>query len=591
MAIYGFSISKQTKVRIFWNIDDFVLIGEHAGHLNRKGSIHLFHLDSWRLAFPSVQMYALPQSAPPDWDFIPQMEHILPQRRRDFPALLKKWLSECDAAHDSCRNPAARLPSRVIDVGSEAQGLPPFLYRSSGEPGSYVALSHCWGKAPILRTLTSNVQHLQEKIDTALLPKSFNDAIAVTQAIGIRYLWIDSLCIIQDDKSEWEVESSKMATIYRDAYVVLAASQAVDASVGMLDCLHSFDREAVMAVKVQCQSPGGPANTIYARRKSAGSLDRTSYSEEPAHDVRGTPLARRAWALQEALLSRRIVHFTEDELLWECVRSCRCECSYHDLKPDCRIRSPFIRSDDLYGEWRHIMKDFIVRSITHETDRLPALSGVAKYFQSLGAGQYLAGHWREDLVNTLLWHPSVEYDNASFKRAEPYKAPTWSPFSLIWDVPKMDRYGRDSPPIRLYQDYGEPCVRVVDAGCTPLGLDSTGEVSAGFLVLSGKLVQAVSKWYPSTGGGFVTFEGGASPEVVFDTMIDTPPRGKERLLHYFLLTLTPHEGTGTHGLVVQPSTRTPGAWERMGLFSYFRAREFRRSTCFQDVEETTITLV
>ncbi|KAK0613663.1 heterokaryon incompatibility protein-domain-containing protein, partial [Immersiella caudata] len=147
------------------------------------------------------------------------------------------WVDSCNKSHHKCKTARPGLPKRVLDVGTPTGGGVIRLCRSESAPSNdkrYVALSHCWGATPLPKTLTSNVEERREGIEFSHLPRSFQDAVTVTRSIGIRYLWIDSLCIIQDDQTDWQVELSRMADIYNNANLVIAASQAVDSTVGFI---------------------------------------------------------------------------------------------------------------------------------------------------------------------------------------------------------------------------------------------------------------------------------------------------------------------------------------------------------------------
>ena len=135
--------------------------------------------------------------------------------------------------HPGCNTNVGLLPLRVIDVGMPGTRCP-FLYISRGNPDFYTALSHCWGSSALLRTTESNIDAHKEEIPRTVLSKTFQDAITTTQELAIRYLWIDSTCILQDDKEDWEVQSGQMASIYSNAQVVLAATDAENGTKGFL---------------------------------------------------------------------------------------------------------------------------------------------------------------------------------------------------------------------------------------------------------------------------------------------------------------------------------------------------------------------
>ena len=146
--------------------------------------------------------------------------------------------SHCLGHHATCRAECPQLPSRFIDVGEDTP-LSHVTLRERKEldqldDGRYVALSHCWGQTPSLRTTRSTLADHKRGIALSELPQSFADAVAIVRLLGVRYLWIDSLCIVQDDEHDWQRESGAMSAIYRDAYLVLAAARGASDAQGFL---------------------------------------------------------------------------------------------------------------------------------------------------------------------------------------------------------------------------------------------------------------------------------------------------------------------------------------------------------------------
>ncbi|KEY73955.1 hypothetical protein S7711_09451 [Stachybotrys chartarum IBT 7711] len=305
-------------------------------------------------------------------------------------------------------------------------------------------------------------------------------------------------------KGDWEIESSQMGTIYRDAHLVLAASQACDPYAGLIDPIPACSREHINSANIH-KPDSGIVSQIYARRVqpeiayTADEIREDNLLRMPVfHDVRFTPLAQRAWTFQASLLARRIVYFTGAELLRECRHGSWCECAQRDQNPDVYdwsnkiIATSFLRPEDTryaprgtsnYPDWNRILRGFTVRSITYETDRLPALSGLAKYFQSLGAGQYLAGFWRRNLLDSLLWRTDRFIEGTNFERATPYRAPTWSFLSLTWSRGKQ-AFSTSRPPMDLnFHSLTKARAKVLDAGCTAAGRDETGLLRAGYVVI------------------------------------------------------------------------------------------------------------
>ncbi|KAF2452859.1 heterokaryon incompatibility protein-domain-containing protein, partial [Lineolata rhizophorae] len=150
--------------------------------------------------------------------------------------LARFWLRECVAHHPDCPKPAqadAFFPTRAVDVGPPDGSQPPRLYdRAAGMPlppegaRGYVALSHCWGASQPIKTEAATIAARRAGIAMDSLPKTFRHAVLATRRLGFRFVWIDSLCIVQDSKDDWERESKQMCDIYRQAAATVAAAQA-----------------------------------------------------------------------------------------------------------------------------------------------------------------------------------------------------------------------------------------------------------------------------------------------------------------------------------------------------------------------------
>jgi hypothetical protein len=141
--------------------------------------------------------------------------------------LISGSVEECDKDHAHCPDFAGTLsglPSRVLDVrlGQENDGIS--LVETNLELGIFVTLSHCWGKAKFIQTTKATLEDREKNIPFNHLPQAFQDAVAITRRLGVRYLWINSLCIIQDVLSDWEIESSRMASIFSNSWLNLASS-------------------------------------------------------------------------------------------------------------------------------------------------------------------------------------------------------------------------------------------------------------------------------------------------------------------------------------------------------------------------------
>lgn len=182
--------------------------------------------------------------------------------------MISTWIKDCQDKHSACNSGTFRrtLPSRVIDVGPPDGKTPPRLCDTNGEPGDYIALSHCWGGKQPLVTTKNNICSMKTFIPWGELPNTFQDAITVTRTLGLKYIWIDSLCIVQDDAQDWEREAAKMALIFEAAYVTIAATAASNGSV----CLFS---EFVSSFLIPNQALPHPLRTF----NMSGILSWTGY--------------------------------------------------------------------------------------------------------------------------------------------------------------------------------------------------------------------------------------------------------------------------------------------------------------------------
>ncbi|KAF4427555.1 hypothetical protein CGGC5_v014487 [Colletotrichum fructicola Nara gc5] len=212
------------------------------------------------------------------------------------------------------------LPTRVLDVTAN----PPKLVITanlSQKDERYIALSHCWGPSQPLRTLKMNIGLHQDGIDLSSMPQTFKDAVAVTRYLGMRYIWIDSLCIVQDDVLDWEYEAARMADVYGFAYLVLGASSASDGTKGFLGRRHYSGG----SVTVPCSASPRKFSKIHYRPV-------LNHRKALFYANFDGPLSERGWAFQERALAKRFVSFGEFELQWACRSLEDCECDEFDLR-------------------------------------------------------------------------------------------------------------------------------------------------------------------------------------------------------------------------------------------------------------------
>lgn len=322
---------------------------------------------------------------------------------------IKNWLDVCVSQHAECSlsldTPLPRLPKRVIDVGNESKG--PRLRKSDNLSGLYATLSHRWGDSSPLTTTKATLKNRLQGIPLSSLPRTFQDAVLITRQLGLQYLWIDSLCIIQDDTIDWEIESVKMASIYQGAQFTIAAAAAQDGHGGCL-----FPRKP--AVKLELESPKSPQRSAKPGTDTPIVYLRIQASEN--RSIAQSSLGRRGWALQEALLSRRTIYFAQDQIFWQCARRTVSEDGTLDLqyrtakelwkfKSQNRRRNshdPSVQTS-LRNIWWKLVEDYSSRQLSRKTDKLAALAGITTFFHERSTGAPLAGLWVQDLHFGLLW--------------------------------------------------------------------------------------------------------------------------------------------------------------------------------------------
>lgn len=309
------------------------------------------------------------------------------------------------------------MPTRVLDVGSGDGSEEPRLVISHGPPRHYVALSHCWGERKPLQTTAQNIQQHLLKIEMACMPRTFKDAVMVTRNLGFRYLWIDSLCIIQGDAEDWAREVPRMADVYRNAEVTIGGLFQADSSAGFLQ------REGIspQAYVWEYKDPGESKYkrvTICQSEYHIGPLETWRFdSRFGSLNVEGAPLERRAWVLQERLLSRRALYFSTWRMIFECRTWTWVEDELRHKVVDkypllLGGAEPELEKWDFVENaekpdtetWYRVVEKYTKRSLTVPADSLPALSGLARVYWGNGQENYIAGLLKDDLPRGLAWY-------------------------------------------------------------------------------------------------------------------------------------------------------------------------------------------
>ncbi|KAF2970764.1 hypothetical protein GQX73_g2803 [Xylaria multiplex] len=379
---------------------------------------------------------------------------------------LKDWIRICDESHTCCSSEDPVLPSRVVEVTDDRVRV----IETQGRRDRYMTLSHRWGANETFTLTESNMDVMTNHIPWDTIPKTYQESIEVTRLLGLNYIWIDSLCIIQDDGQDWKREAGRMKSVYGNSYLNIAATEALDSYGGLF-------MSGSLTTKYPAQKV--PRDTTIQIRPQP---DRTHAGfGSNYYYTAGHPLMQRGWVLQERVLSPRVVYYDADELKWECQTDADCQCGgmvvlsnfkqdyYKSLKHD-GVPLPY--------EWMRISEKYSCLKFTYDSDRVVALAGLAEQgVQSGKGGKYLAGLWERNLAHQLCWQVSNTH-----RRPDTYITPSWSWLSVFGQVHYSNRM--DFTSVCLNVD-----IKITEVSCTNKegGIPTTVTSSiVGFLRLKGR---------------------------------------------------------------------------------------------------------
>lgn len=461
-----------------------------------------------------------------------------------------------------------------MDVGRAAS--PVRLIDTQGKNFQYTALSHCWGSAPLLTTTKSNWPKLSVNIAFKSLPPLFQDAIIITRQLGLRYIWIDSLCIVQDSLRDWETESSKMSSIYQNSYITISATNSGD---GSSRCL----TERRKAIKIPYENTSKKELALRAR-KALDHHPKPGPDGEPATPQ--GPLTYRGWSLQEHALSTRVLHYTATELLFECKTSYRCEClperKTYPTTPSLIPKAVASKdSTAVWQAWQRIVEQYSSRNLTVPSDKLPAISGIASKIRKATHSEYLAGLWKNNLASDLLWSANTSAQTTPCVFAwEKWRAPTfsWASLDTAITYATFDEDERES---------FRPTIAIVETSIIPKGLNLLGTLASATMTLRAPIALATLASEQTKDGWkyAILIKGTSSISVVHDCELvdtDTIVGGDEKQhtvrravlgdeIHAFkapvvCMSVARYDNI-ISGLVLGASQNSPGAWERLGTFA------------------------
>ena len=408
---------------------------------------------------------------------------------------ISRKLTDCLNHHEGCMKRLCHptiLPSRLVFVGIKDDFSDVNICSSTDlAPGSrYLTLSHCWGPHGVpVKLLAASLADYERQLPWTLLPQTFKDAIIVTRHLtkeyGVSHIWIDALCITQDSVEDWRRVSAVMGDIYTGSLCNLAACLGSDGTYGLFSKRDRFAFHGCI-IEADLDIPSG-------QRIRAPFILENSELVYPL--LQGSHLLSRGWVLQELYLSPRLVYFTSQRLYWECASKFCCEYEYqigapNDARDGCQKIGRFdslldtnqpapseARDLELRNLWVDIVNIYTSRSLTYSTDKLIAISGLAKlvcrnltYIEN----DYLAGLWRRFLTFDLLW---AKFANKATTKPTVYRAPTWS-----WANADCETLHFKEP-----SDKCSALVQIISADVECAGNDPFGQIMSGIIRIKGPL--------------------------------------------------------------------------------------------------------
>ena len=377
--------------------------------------------------------------------------------------LAKTWLSTCSSSHEHCRTKEwLEPPTRLVSIDHATGSIRLVLTASWETIPPYATLSYCWGNTKFTKLTTKNYDLYCKAIPLQDLPQTIRDAIHVTRTLGLEYIWIDALCIIQQqqDDSDWLRESGRMRSVYGGSYVNLAASSA-NSVFESLFCKPSYYNggfyATVTSVNKDCTRQSFHSNT--------------AYEESTTH----TPLAQRAWAFQEKLLAPRTIHIGKHGLFWECRTTIKSEYLPDGVSRSITQSGSLLSKENEAWNWWSIVTLYSGTQLTYSSDRLPALAGIARRQHEITGDQYLAGMWRDGLIPQLGWY----LEEPQRKKTRPkWRGPTWAWTAIDGQVTFWSFWKND-----IMVEKSKNHIRVIDVWTTPSGPDRFGAVTGGELMV------------------------------------------------------------------------------------------------------------
>ncbi|OAL31980.1 hypothetical protein AYO22_00850 [Fonsecaea multimorphosa] len=359
--------------------------------------------------------------------------------------------------------PTKRMPDRVISIDDGQPEFKLHLLETNGlvHPlPPYAALSYCWGGDQVIKTTNATLDQFRVEIDFKKLPTTIRHAVTTTYELGLRYLFVDAFCIIQDNDEDKQHQISQMPSIYSEASVTIIAARARNVEDGFLqnrpsslDQLSTWKSRYENMFSMSLRCPGGKIGSAILIGRGN---DRVT---EPIHN--------RAWALQEQMLARRVLHYGQDQIIWNCWSV--------DELVDEAVQDDSVKQKIL-EQWYDLVRKYSLRKLSLPADKLLAIGAIAERVGVALHDDYLAGLWKSCLPRNLSWFVWFK----KHTRPEEVRAPSWSWAAVDGEIGKFVNMGR-------------PCeLELIDCHVELLSPTAPyGAVKGGHLTIRGRLRRAL----------------------------------------------------------------------------------------------------
>lgn len=554
-------------------------------------------------------------------------------------AIVQRWLNSCTETHGRCKQKysAAFVPTRLLQL--ESSGIEPsfrLVHAPEVAPSTpYVTMSHCFEDDvddDSLRLTKSNLTQLSSPRPVSALPLAFREVLTVVSRLGLTHLWVDRLCVIQDSSSDQVAEAIKMRDVFSNSFVSITALGSTNPSSGLFSM-----RDPTLVAPTVFDFPVDGEGTVIPHRHEleVPRAYRRFFGDDP--------LATSASVLQERLLAPRVLHFGSKMVFWECHEATCAE--IHPLgveeamKSLCfmpmwfepeeeetnknqeihRHKKPWKTllngpdgwlqddpADQVFDNWFAMVALYSTCSLKTPEQKLPGMAGLAgdmkRLLQNCGCEDigYLAGMWKMMLPGGLMWTM-----REPGRRPVTYRSPSWSWAAVDGGRLSFQHNTPDNARKGLF-------CKLVSASVTSCTADETGEVTAGSIVLKGKLAlgklystqdpctqhllgnELLVKSFADANDASTVAEPVADPHSGYNyhwsTRFDTKEDMRDEVMCLPICgEMHPHYGYGISGLALSQTNN--GCYIRLGTWSILVKTEEEGLAIFKNLSDREMTIV